>query len=138
MSDQRLLERLSRPAPGGGLRRGGDPSVRLPSIVRHLRRLLNTRQGSAGIAEDYGLPDLTAMISGSGSFPAREIEENLARVVERYEPRLHRVKVTLVPDTDGILVRRFRLEAYLAEDWNLPVVFETVISADGRVDLHEA
>lgn len=66
------------------------------SIGRNLAALLNTRTGPGAIVE-YGLPDLAEFYAGNERDRGR-LEELIAARVERYEPRLKAVRVTLRQD----------------------------------------
>ncbi|MBD3390390.1 MAG: type VI secretion system baseplate subunit TssE [Chitinivibrionales bacterium] len=72
---------------------------RVVSIMDHLNRMFNTRQGSVSHLKDYGLPDVSdiyrRMPDGIG-----ELREALKRTVERHEPRLANVRV-VQRDTDS-------------------------------------
>lgn len=94
MPELRFFERLAKPAPlhGRSLRGSSDREV-LDSVVRHLRKILNVRQGSVMIAEDYGGGDVAYLPSHFSSPETREYERTLVRMIEKYEPRLSNVKV---------------------------------------------
>lgn len=133
MSDERLLERF-RSLERDPLRREGDSRERLlASILGHLRLVLNTRQGSAPIAADYGVPDFQDFLQ---SYPesVRELELSIRQVIERYEPRLAAVRVSFLPREDQGLFLRFQIEAQLAESTE-PVRFQSVLSSEGRISV---
>jgi type VI secretion system protein len=63
-------------------------------ICQHLSRLLNARQGSLAALPDYGLPDFLSVF--------RQLPEGLndflkmiKHCIERYEPRLKNIRVSL-------------------------------------------
>ena len=66
------------------------------SIQDHLQRILNTRQGNALIAEDFGVPDFTNIM---GSFPdsQRSMERQVRQTIQKYEPRLKGIRVGFFP-----------------------------------------
>jgi len=133
MSDERLLERL-RSLERDPLRRERDSRERLlASILGHLSLVLNTRQGSAPIAADYGVPDFQDFLQ---SYPesVREIELSIRQVIERYEPRLAAVRVSFLPREDQGLFLRFQIEAQLIESTE-PVRFQSVLSSEGRISV---
>ena len=135
MSDERLLERIKHmeTRPGERIERNLPRKTR--SIMHYLQRLLNTRQGSVLIADDFGIPDITNT-SGEGISEITErIEKNLRNAIQTYEPRLDRVKVTLLSGNDDVLTLRFKLEAVIRSENNLPLVLETVISSEGKVNV---
>ena len=63
------------------------------SIMDHLNRLFNTREGSLVHLKDYGLPDISE-IYRKMPHGIEELQKAIARTVEKYEPRLKKVKVT--------------------------------------------
>ena len=62
------------------------------SIVDHLTRLLNARQGALVHLPDYGLPDITAMYMGL-PYSVKDITEMIRQAILKYEPRLNQVRV---------------------------------------------
>lgn len=66
---------------------------RVRSVIDHLSRLFNTRDGSLGHLSGYGLPDMSAMNRGTPE-GIESLRAAVAHAVERYEPRLTDVKVT--------------------------------------------
>ena len=63
------------------------------SIMDHLNRLFNTRKGSLPHLKDYGLPDISE-IYRKMPHGIEELQKAIKRTVEKYEPRLRKVKVT--------------------------------------------
>lgn len=137
MSEERLLERIRNLERNPQERAPHSLSREVDSIINHLQRLLNTRQGSTVIAEDYGIPDITNFPGSDFSETAREMEQVLKDVVQRFEPRLARVQASFSPQRDDLLTLRFKIEAVLARDKSTPVAFETVVNAEGRVNVLE-
>jgi type VI secretion system protein len=134
VAEERLLERFraNEREPG---RRGREDSRRTSdSVMRHLQRILNTRQGNALIGEDYGVQDFSDLALG-GTESVREIERSLRQTIQKYEPRLKMVKVSFVPSEDDALTLRFQIVARLAGDAKTGVRFETSVSPDGRIEL---
>lgn len=135
MLQERLLERIGR------LEEPASPSPPTPatrqvnSIISHLGRLLNTRQGSVAIALDYGVPDMTN-IPGDNILEARQHIENIIQeVVQKYEPRLKNIKMIMQHEENEAFSLKFRLEANLSEHEEIPVIFETLVSTDGKVSI---
>jgi type VI secretion system protein len=65
------------------------------SIVDHVTRLLNTRQGSVPIDHNYGMSDLSN-IAGSFAFGTTgAICEEVTMQLIRYEPRLANPRITV-------------------------------------------
>ncbi len=71
----------------------GDPARnRLSSIVDNLSRLFNTRRGSIAHLPDFGLPDISQVYRDL-PYSIEGLRAAIRSVVEKYEPRLHRVRV---------------------------------------------
>ncbi len=134
MAEERLLERFRACEKEPGRRGKEDPRRTFDSVMRHLQRILNTRQGNALIAEDYGVPDFTDMAQ-SGPESVRELERLLRQTIQKYEPRLKMVKVTFQAAEDDASSLRFQIVARLSTDAKTGVMFETSVSPDGRVEL---
>ena len=114
-----------------------DPGRVVGSIMRHLAKMLNVRQGSVTILPDYGIPDLNDMIT---SFPDGlvELRQAIKSSLENYEPRLSRIQVNHVKDEDDILSMKFEINAQLmVGDKPTPVSFKTVLRDGTRVDIRQ-
>lgn len=119
------------------LRRGGDNQRRcIDSVLAHLQRILNTRQGNVPIADDYGVPDFLDFLQ---TYPesVHEIERNIKNAIDTYEPRLSGASVTYVFDQDDALTLRFQIVASLTVEGGRKIYFETVVDTDGRVRIHK-
>jgi len=135
MYRERLLERI-RAMELNPLERGEqNVTGEIHSITEHLMRMLNTRQGSTPIQDDYGIPDFTNVPGETITETAHEMERVIKSVIQRYEPRLANVKVSFNPVKDEILALRFKIEAVLQSDNQVPVAFETVVNSEGRVEV---
>jgi type VI secretion system protein len=137
MRDERLLERIGNMARYPDRREGHDTSRRIDSIMGHLQRVLNTKQGSTPIADDYGIPDFTNLPGIFSSGATHEIERIIKHVVEKYEPRLTKVRCSFVPQEDDLLALRFEIDARLDGEENVPVTFETVVDAGGKINIKD-
>jgi len=62
------------------------------SIMDHLNRMFNTREGSVAHLKDYGLPDVTDIYRRMPD-AIEELRAAIKRTVELYEPRLENVRV---------------------------------------------
>lgn len=71
---------------------------RVRSVVSHLGYLFNTRRGSLQHLPDYGLPDVAEVYRDMPD-SVEPLRTAIREVVERYEPRLKRVRVEQA-DTD--------------------------------------
>src|SRR5262249_32029990 len=75
----------------------------------------------------YGLPDL-ASVEAISSEQRAGIGRVIRQAIERFEPRLRRVKVTLLPqDAELHLSLKFRIDARLAVDPAPEVAFDTIL-----------
>jgi len=135
MEDERFLERLRSVEKNPNRREGRDNGRLIQSVLNHMEQILNTRQGSVPIAEDYGSPDFTNLPGSSPSESTHEVERSIQQVIQKYEHRLKGVRVQFIPQEDDILSLRFRITGWLAVDEDVPIVFNTVIGADGKVNI---
>ena len=112
MHEERLLERIRSFERNPLLRGGKDRRHGVDSVLAHLQRILNTRQGSVPLANDYGVPDFLDFLQ---NYPEsiNEIETSIKNVIDKYEPRLSGTSVLFVPDEDEILTLRFQIMASL-------------------------
>ncbi len=134
MREERLLERL-RTWGKEPFRRGREEPRRvIDSVLRHLRRILNTKQGNVLIAEDYGVPDFSDFLNALPD-SIRDIEKNIRAAIQKYEPRLTGVRVNFIPQEDDPLSLRFQITARLAMDAKTQVFIETIVDADGQVEI---
>jgi len=130
--EQTLLERIDNPEQGG-YRLTADPHRVIESVLTHLRKMLNVRQGSVSTLPDYGIPDLNSLFT---QYP--DAIQALRRIIrdslEKYEPRLQRVNVRYLPDEENPLLLRFEITARLVmDDQDPPIRFETVVGDNGKV-----
>lgn len=70
----------------------GRGQQRILSIIDNLSRLFNTRRGSLAHLPDYGLPDITQVYRDL-PYSIDGLRAAIKEVVEKYEPRLRRVRV---------------------------------------------
>ncbi len=117
-------------------RESADSARLIDSVIGYLRNILNTRQGNAQIAPDFGVPDFTAMVGASGLDAIRSIQKSMTDVIMKYEPRLDSVHLEFTPEDDSPLSMQFRMNAMLKLDGeDIPVIFETVLEPDGRINV---
>jgi type VI secretion system protein len=135
MFEERLTERIR--GLGKGVERSSekDPTRVISSVINHLQRLLNTRQGSVPIADDYGMPDFTSYLGENLNDQSQKISEMIRNMILKYEPRLNNVHVVFTPDKDEVLSLRFKLQAEIVNirDEKVALELETVISSDGKI-----
>jgi type VI secretion system protein len=133
--ERSLLDRLDDPRPNAPRRIEQSTEELADSVLAHLQRMLNTRQGNCLTLEDYGIPDFTDMVH---SFPEAvgRMQRAIRQSIERYEPRLRRVRVTPVEDPDDVFRLRFEITGELVTaDEQAAVWFETTISPSGRISV---
>lgn len=132
-AERSLLERIADASEMGSYRLEVDRRKAVESVLHHLRKMLNTRQGSAPATPDYGLPDFNDM-ARDVLRPAPEIGKAIRLCIETYEPRLSRVQVRHIEDSDEPLTLRFEITAQLhIENDEAPVWLETTMEPGGRV-----
>ncbi len=135
MREERLLERIQSREKEPNRRARQDPTRIIDSVLRHLSLILNTRRGSAQIAEDFGLPDFTEFLR---AYPdsIRDMERTVRRTILKYEPRLAGVRVRFVPREEDALSLRFQITAGLAiGEKKSPVIFESIVGSDGKISI---
>jgi len=136
MKELRLLERISRWEHGGERTNQTRVEILIQSVMEHLRRLLNTRQGSVQLDPEFGVPDFTNIAGGLAAGSTRDIEEAIRRMVVKYEPRLKSPRVRLRQPGNDVLSLSFTLEGVLEADQRaIPVQLSTTVGASGRVDV---
>lgn len=129
-----LFERLAN--PGSNARRTINENAQelADSIMRHLQRLLNTRQGHALTRPDYGMPDFTDC--------AESLPETLDKVrraiqssIEAFEPRLRRVRITHLPSDDSLLLH-FGITGQLSTGkQEISTFFSTKVGPSGNAEV---
>ncbi len=110
------------------------PVEEVQSILVHLQKLLNTRQGDAPCVPGYGVIDFADMVHG---FPAsvQQLVKNIRASIMEYEPRLKNVTVRHLPD-DNPLVLRFEISAQLAQAKAARTLrLSTTVKPGGRIDI---
>ena len=128
-----LFERLG----GDTLQRVGltPEASALASVAAHLAKMLSTRAGSVQTLPDYGVPDLNNMnqsLHESLSQARRAIEH----FIERYEPRLSRVRVVSMPREHNPLRLAFNIEGLLeVEGRQRQVRFSAQLDGGGQVSV---
>jgi type VI secretion system protein len=107
-------------------------SRRVRSIMDHLNRLFNTREGSLSHLKDYGLPDISEVYRRMPE-GREELREAVRRAVERYEPRLKRVRVVQRESDSGQFKLVFILSGELKEGG--VVRFQTTFTSMGSTSI---
>ena len=132
--ERSLLDRLDDPRPNAPRRVEESTEDLADSVLAHLQRMLNTRQGNCLTLDDYGIPDFTDMVH---SFPEAvgRMQRAIRHSIERYEPRLRRVRVNPVDEEDFFRVRFEITGELVTADEQAAVWFETTISPSGRISV---
>ncbi|MCJ8501790.1 type VI secretion system baseplate subunit TssE [Desulfatitalea alkaliphila] len=133
MREHRLLDRIRESARNPSRRVTEDPAQMIRSVQSHLQRILNTRQGNVPIAEDYGIPDFTDLMSG---YPEsrRVIEHTIRDTIQKYEPRLRQVRVVFLDQAGDALTVHFQINAQLVLAGHRdPVTFDSVLDTGGQI-----
>ncbi len=133
-----ILDRLTDPESAGTtLMTGYTVEKMYVAVLRDLENLLNTVHTARDIPPEfadvrdsivgYGLPDL-ASIEAISADQRASIGRTIRAAVERFEPRLRRVRVTLLKqDNELKLSLKFRIDARLAVDPAPEVAFDTIL-----------
>lgn len=135
MFERTLFERLAEPTAEQRTDDRIDVSIVIESVMRNLRTVFNTRQGSVMTRDDYGLSDfgdLSLMFRDAMAHIAREIKE----LTQKFEPRLEDVSVRHVPDADNPLALSFRISGQIViGDRTETIRFDSELGHDGYVRL---
>lgn len=132
MKDKRLFERIRDWSYAPGMRNRSRASDQVTSVVNHLKKLLNARQGTTLMDLEYGMPDFTDL---RATFPdsVRDIERSISRTIERFEPRLTNVKVDFM-EQDERLTLYFQIRAMLtSDDKPLDIHLHSTLDAGGKM-----
>ncbi|MCH7812385.1 MAG: type VI secretion system baseplate subunit TssE [Planctomycetes bacterium] len=137
--EQSLLERIAARAEASRGRQEvtatEDLDAVMDSVREHLIQLLNARHGMSEALPDYGLPALTDLMAGSDDYGVKVLE-SIKTTVEKYEPRLRRVRVTRVAGEEQRQVLSFRVDATLvSESGEHRVWYETMVTGIGEFDV---
>lgn len=136
MRERRLLERIACWEAGAARTSQTQVDILVTSVTDHLRRLLNTRQGSVQIDPLFGIPDFTNIAGGLSAGSTREIEQEIQRMVCKYEPRLQSPTVLLNVAASDVLSIHFALQGMLEVDQQaIPLQLSTTIGANGQVNI---
>lgn len=105
------------------------------SIQRNLLRMLTTRQGSVAMWPDYGLPDMNNLKMSVNEI-LQSMQQDVATMIERYEPRLINVSVTCLPPDARDRHLTFTVSGTVVEgNSRRPVRLEAALEADGKARL---
>ena len=139
--EQMLLDRIMA---SGGLDGGRfEPSgaenldVLMESVRKNLGRLLNARHGMCEAMPDYGLPALTDLTVGSKAY-VEQVQEAIKTAIEKYEPRLRRVRVGRSDEDSEVRKLGFRVDATLvSKSGEHRIWYETMVTGAGEFEVSE-
>ena len=139
--EKTLLQRLAEIEDSGRGRYESsateDLDALMDSVREHLIRLLNARHGMSEAMPDYGIPAMTDLTIGGGDYLQR-VQESIRVAIEKYEPRLRRVRVARVDDEDEPHQLVFRVDAVLlSQTGEHRVCYETQVAGSGQFDVSD-
>jgi type VI secretion system protein ImpF len=146
-----ILDRLIDPESAGtAIMTGYNIPQMYSAVLRDLEDLLNTRQTYRDLSEQftevrnsiigYGLPDIMSVEAISATQRAH-IGRAIKEVIERFEPRLRDVNVSMMTPDENLAKQsvRFRIDARLAVDPAPDVAFDTILEmASGHYQVKPA
>jgi len=107
------------------------------SVLSHLKKMLNTRQGHVLTQPEYGLPDMTQFVQNLPEMVKVSLT-SIQNSIERFEPRLRNVVVRHLPNPDNITNLWFEIRAELVtEREETSVSFQTLVNPSGHTDVKE-
>ncbi len=110
-----------------------DHEARLLSVIGNLTHLFNSRKGALEHLPDYGLPDLGSLYRGMPD-SVDDLRRNVRETVEKYEPRLSRIRVKAQPSESTEMHLSLVLTAELDGE---RVRFKTTFSSAEPVEVGE-
>ena len=135
--ERTFLKRIADRDMGGESDSDEDLEALMESVRHHLGRLLNARHGMCQTLADYGLPSLVDLTAGS-SDQVQVVANALKTTIERYEPRLRRVRVSQDRQEDEPRNEKlfFRVDAILiSEHGEHKVWYQTRFGGGGEFDV---
>lgn len=133
-NDRTLLERLAEPDPDARRTIRENTQRLVDSVMRHLQRMLNTRQGHVPIQPEYGMPDITDCAEGSPEALDR-IRRAIRTSIEMFEPRLRRVRITHLPVSDDLNLHFGITGQLLMDREQVAVQFSTTVNPSGNATI---
>ena len=110
------------------------------AVIRHLKQMLSTRQGSSLTAPDYGVPDITELLHDVTETVAT-LQRAVKASIQAYEPRLKNVQVRHVRSEVSTgqpgLVFEISGHIVLADGRKQPVRIGTTLDEHGKVAMEE-
>jgi type VI secretion system protein len=137
VNERRLLERIATWEVGEERTSKTQVDILINSVSDHLRRLLNTRQGSVQLDPHFGVPDFTNIAGGLNAGSTKDIEDEIRRMVLKYEPRIKATAVKLSNEPGDVLSIKFHLQGKLEVDGReIPLQLTTTVGANGKVNVY--
>jgi type VI secretion system protein len=130
-----LLGRIERAAdPSSAERRTFRDDDIEASVIRHLRVMLNTRQGSCLTCPDYGVIELNELVH---DFPDAigMMQRAIKNTIGQFEPRMKNVQVRHIKnDATHQLILEFEItgQIQLPDGRRQAVRFETAVDGSGN------
>jgi len=136
MREHRLLERIASLGADAERSHITRSEILVDSILEHLRRILNTRQGSVPIDPQFGVPDFTNLAGSFSSGTTGQMIEDMTRMIQRYEPRLRHPQISFTAVQDEVLTLAFAINGFIAVDnREIPVRLSSQVASNGKVSL---
>lgn len=85
-------------AGGLDLQQVSEEDQLIMSVLDNMQRILNCRAGTLAHLPDYGLPDMTKILQGMPG-TAHQLITTLSAVLLKYEPRLSKITVVMLEQT---------------------------------------
>ena len=129
-----LLERLADPKKEERRTIRENTQQLADSVMRHLQRLLNTRQGHVPIQPEYGMPDFTDCAE---SLPETldKVRRAIKNSIEKFEPRLRRVRITHMPSEDSLNLHFGITGQLVTGKERISAFFSTKVSPSGNAQV---
>ena len=131
----RLLKRIRSWEEAGVVSAADVDVIEIMESMRDdLEKLLNTRRGTVLIEQDYGLPDFTHLRNSYQAPDIGEIEQYLAVLIRKFEPRLASVNLEFQQPGRGSADVRFVLNAiFNHKKQDLNFIATIKLNEDGSV-----
>src|SRR5690606_494775 len=108
--------------------------ILIASILEHLQRILNTRQGSVPIDPEFGVPDFTNLAGTFSTGTTEEIMQDMSRMIQRYEPRLRQPQISFASTQDEVLsLASSSSGAVSVDDRETPIRLTSHVSSNGKI-----
>jgi type VI secretion system protein len=133
----RLLERIRTRDPNYHGEQLDDMQLRIASVKMYIQKILNTRQGNSILDEEIGIPDYNVMSMNFSENNRSELESQIRSVIEKSEPRLGNVRITLEGVRDPAEGIHFNIEGVIGGENPVFVGFDTVVNNEGKIFLRD-